>query len=77
MLIECYQKMNQLQNLLHDSLISTSHVDRAALLNKEDYTVKAASVGFQVGEVKKERAFWDYVYNADKNSIFWIERWTK
>jgi profilin len=42
--------MNQLQNLLHDALIATNHIDRAALLNKEDYSVKASSVGFQIGE---------------------------
>lgn len=40
--------MNQLQNLLHDTLIATTHVDRCALINKEDYSVKATSVGFQV-----------------------------
>jgi profilin len=40
--------MNQLQNLLHDALISTQHVEKCALLNKEDYSVKAASIGFQV-----------------------------
>jgi hypothetical protein len=44
--------MNQLQNLLHDSLIGTSHVDRCALLNNNDYTVKVASVGFQVKSLK-------------------------
>jgi profilin len=38
--------MNQLQNLLHDALIATSHVEKAALLNKDDYSIKAASVGF-------------------------------
>ena len=41
-----YKKMNQLQNLLHDALIATSHVEKAALLNKDDYSIKAASVGF-------------------------------
>jgi profilin len=40
--------MNQLQNLLHDALISTSHVEKCALLNKEEYNVKATSVGYQV-----------------------------
>ena len=40
--------MNQLQNLLHDALISTGHVEKCALLNKEDYTVKTSSVGYQV-----------------------------
>ena len=38
--------MNQLQNLLHDALIATSHVEKAALLNKDDYSIKASSVGF-------------------------------
>lgn len=46
--------MNQLQNLLHDALIATNHIDRAALLNKDDYSVKAASVGFQIPEVDVE-----------------------
>lgn len=41
-------KMNRLQNLLHDSLISTQHVEKSAILNKEDYSVKATSIGFQV-----------------------------
>lgn len=40
--------MNRLQNLLHDSLISTQHVEKSAILNKEDYSVKATSIGFQV-----------------------------
>ncbi|RNA09359.1 profilin-4-like isoform X5 [Brachionus plicatilis] len=46
--------MNQLQNLLHDALISTQHIDRCALLNKDDYSVKASSVGFQMHEVDIE-----------------------
>ena len=40
--------MNQLQNLLHDALISTNHVQKCALINKDEYKVKAASVGYQV-----------------------------
>ncbi|CAF0716756.1 unnamed protein product [Brachionus calyciflorus] len=46
--------MNQLQNLLHDALISTQHIDRCALLNKDEYTVKASSVGFQLNDVDVE-----------------------
>ncbi len=42
--------MNQLQNLLHDALIATNHIDRAALLAKKDYSVRASSVGFQLAE---------------------------
>ena len=50
--------MNQLQNLLHDALIATSHVERCALLNKEEYSVRAASVGYQV---EKHSFIWLYI----------------
>lgn len=46
--------MNQLQNLLHDALIATSHVEKAALLNKEEYSIKAASVGFVLQDADVE-----------------------
>lgn len=42
--------MNQLQNLLHDALISTNHVDRCALINFENGEITAASVGFYLNE---------------------------
>lgn len=54
--------MNQLQNLLHDALIATSHVEKAALLNKEEYTIKAASVGFILQDTDVE-AFIDAFQN--------------
>ena len=43
--------MSQLKDLLHDSLISTSHVEKCALLDKENYSVKASSVGYEVSSV--------------------------
>ena len=39
--------MNQLQNLLHDALISTNHVEKCALIKKSDGSLKAFSIGFQ------------------------------
>lgn len=40
--------MSQLKDLLHDSLISTSHVEKCALLNIENYSVKASSIGYEI-----------------------------
>ncbi|XP_013421902.1 profilin-4 [Lingula anatina] len=39
-------KMNQLQNLLHDALISTAHVAQCAIVRRKDCSVSACSVGF-------------------------------
>ena len=44
--------MNQLQNLLHDSLIATGHVQQCALIKRKDATIKASSVGFTVKDPK-------------------------
>lgn len=41
-------KMNQLQNLLHDALISTDHVQHCAIIRRKDYSVRASSVGFNL-----------------------------
>ncbi|XP_046327904.1 profilin-4-like [Haliotis cracherodii] len=41
-------KMNQLQNLLHDALISTDHVQQCAIVRRKDCTVRASSVGFNL-----------------------------
>lgn len=41
-------KMNQLQNLLHDSLIATDHVHHCAIIRRKDCNVRASSVGFNV-----------------------------
>ena len=38
--------MNQLQNLLHDSLIATGHVENCALIRRNDGSLRASSVGF-------------------------------
>ncbi|XP_062510368.1 profilin-4-like [Corticium candelabrum] len=40
--------MNQLQNLLHDTLIATGHVQQCALIKRKDASLKASSVGFTV-----------------------------
>ncbi|XP_022295332.1 profilin-4-like isoform X1 [Crassostrea virginica] len=41
-------KMNQLQNLLHDSLIATDHVHHCAIIRRKDCNVRASSVGFNL-----------------------------
>ena len=41
-------KMNQLQNLLHDALISTEHVQQCAIVRRKDCNIRASSVGFNV-----------------------------
>ena len=41
--------MSQLQNLLHDALIATEHVQQCAIVRRKDCLVRAASVGFNVG----------------------------
>lgn len=40
--------MNQLQNLLHDSLIATDNVHHCAIIRRKDCNVRASSVGFNV-----------------------------
>lgn len=40
--------MNQIQNLLHDSLIGTGHVQQCALIRRKDGAVRASSVGFHL-----------------------------
>ncbi|XP_076466379.1 profilin-4-like isoform X2 [Babylonia areolata] len=41
-------KMAQLQNLLHDALIATEHVQQCAIVHRKDCLVRAASVGFNL-----------------------------
>lgn len=40
--------INQLQNLLHDSLIATGHVENCAVIRRNDGSLRASSVGFVV-----------------------------
>ncbi|XP_041351509.1 profilin-4-like isoform X2 [Gigantopelta aegis] len=40
--------MNQLQNLLHDALISTDHVQQCAVIHRKDCSVRASSIGFSL-----------------------------
>ncbi|XP_071485145.1 profilin-4-like [Diadema antillarum] len=39
-------KMNQLQNLLHDALIATGHVENCAIIRRKDISLRASSAGF-------------------------------
>ena len=43
--------MNQLQNLLHDALISTEHVQQCAIVRRKDCSIRASSVGFNVSNL--------------------------
>lgn len=67
--------MNQLQNLLHDSLISTSHCEKCALINRDDYTVKAASVGHQMSQQDVEALIdaFDNLTMAREKGIYFNE----
>ncbi|ESO94843.1 hypothetical protein LOTGIDRAFT_189091 [Lottia gigantea] len=40
--------MNQLQNLLHDALISTDNVQQCAIIRRKDLSIRASSVGFHL-----------------------------
>ncbi|KAL9968855.1 hypothetical protein ACROYT_G020996 [Oculina patagonica] len=39
-------RMNQLQSLLHDSLIATGHVQHCAIIRRKDTSLRASTVGF-------------------------------
>ncbi|XP_039259959.2 profilin-4-like [Styela clava] len=43
-------KLNQLNNLLHDALISTEHVEKCAIVDRREAEQKAASVGFMINK---------------------------
>lgn len=40
--------MNQLQSLLHDSLIATGHIQHCAIIRRKDTSLRASTVGFSV-----------------------------
>ncbi|XP_078001434.1 profilin-4-like [Glandiceps talaboti] len=40
--------MNQLQNLLHDALIATEHVQNCVIIRRKDSSLRASSVGFNL-----------------------------
>ena len=40
--------MNHLQSLLQDGLISTGHVEHAAIIRRKDSSLRASSVGFML-----------------------------
>jgi hypothetical protein len=52
--------MNQLQNLLHDALISTDHVQHCAIIRRKDCCIRASSVGFNVCNIQTK--FYDISY---------------
>ncbi|CAG5133847.1 unnamed protein product [Candidula unifasciata] len=41
-------KMNQLSGLLQDALIATDHVHQCAIIRREDGSIRASSLGFNV-----------------------------
>lgn len=46
------QQADSLQTLLHDSLIATGHVECSTIIKKKNGSVKASSIGFEVGVCK-------------------------
>ncbi|XP_065906724.1 profilin-4-like [Dysidea avara] len=38
--------MNLLQNLIHESLVATGHVECAAIIRRKDSSIRATSVGY-------------------------------
>ena len=57
-------KLNQLQNLLHDALIATNHVQSCAIIRRKDVTLRASSVGFNVSYVLFAAGVCVYMYNV-------------
>uniref|UniRef100_H2ZKQ4 Profilin n=1 Tax=Ciona savignyi TaxID=51511 RepID=H2ZKQ4_CIOSA len=43
-------KMNQLNNLLHDALIATEHVEKCAILDRKEKEQRAGSPGFLISK---------------------------
>ncbi|XP_033100453.1 profilin-4-like [Anneissia japonica] len=48
-------KMNQLQNLLHDALIGTGHVEHCAIIRRKDTSLRASSAGFTLHNDQMQR----------------------
>ena len=40
--------MNLLQNLIHESLVATGHIECAAIIRRKDSSIRATSVGYTV-----------------------------
>ena len=43
--------MNLLQNLIHESLVATGHVECAAIIRRKDSSIRATSVGYTVSMI--------------------------
>lgn len=54
-LLEEKVKMNQMQNLLHEALIATGHVENGAIIRKKDISLRASSAGFSLTNDQMER----------------------
>ncbi|XP_071801243.1 profilin-4-like isoform X2 [Asterias amurensis] len=66
-------KMNQLQNLLHDALIATEHVENCAIIRRRDVSLRASSAGFSVNSDQIQRfidAFKDPSATREKGLYF-------
>lgn len=61
--------MNPLQNLLHDALIATNHVEKCAFINVDELVCKASSVGFHPDSVDIEQ-----LVDAFDNTVLTRER---
>ena len=61
--------MNVLQNLLHDALISTNHVEKCALIDFEELICKACSVGYHLDHLDME-----HIVDAFENTLLTRER---
>ncbi|XP_071818457.1 profilin-4-like isoform X2 [Apostichopus japonicus] len=48
-------KMNQMQNLLHEALIDTRHVENGAIIRRKDVSLRASSAGFSLSNDQMER----------------------
>jgi len=65
-------KLNQLNNLLHDSLIATGHVERCAIVDKKETEVKANSPGFTLtkDQIHVTGSFQNFVAYTKGGSLF-------
>ena len=57
--------MNLLQNLIHESLIATGHVECAAVIRRKDSSIRATSVGYTVSVTRwREDGVGEYAFTA-------------
>ena len=67
--------MNLLQNLIHESLVATGHVECAAIIRRKDSSIRATSVGYTVSilmcaeEVSFSASVYSQVQSKSKPSL--------